>query len=71
MRVPSRDKGRRDSEVKRSLRFFGLEAESAAFFRDVVAAAKGSGLSATTIRFWRRAVEGGLWDTMRGMPSFN
>jgi hypothetical protein len=56
----------RVTRIIRSLRFLGLAAESAAFYRDVLVVAQWAGLSRTTLGFWRKASEEDVWKSMRG-----
>ena len=55
----------RVTRIIRSLRFFGLQAQSDAFYRDVLAVARWAGLSRTTLGFWRKAHEEDVWASMR------
>ena len=56
----------RITRIIRSLRFLGLQAESAAFYRDVLVVARWAGLSRTTLGYWRKASEDDVWHSMRG-----
>ena len=59
----------RVTRIIRSLRFFGLDELSAAFWRDVDAVAVAAGLGDVTRAFWRQAAEAPVWDSMRSLPA--
>ena len=58
----------RVTRIIRSLRFFGLDDLSAAFWRDVDAVAEAAGLGAVTRAFWRQAAEAPVFESMRSLP---
>ena len=58
----------RVTRIIRSLRLVGLEIEASSFYRDVSAEGRRAGLGPRTLSYWRRAAEGGLFDTMQGDP---
>jgi hypothetical protein len=58
----------RVTRIIRSMRFFGLEDLSAAFWRDADAVADAAGLGDVTRAFWRQAAEAPVWESMRALP---
>jgi hypothetical protein len=56
----------RVTRIIRSLRFFGLEEESRAFYKDVCTVARWAKLPNRTLAFWKKASEEDVWKSLRG-----